>query len=219
MAEDRIPKFSEKKTSSHLPPWKSPSVRPSCGLAVHRHFSKPNVHPFDEIEWETREAKISDETGKSIFEQKNVEIPASWSQLATKVVVSKYFYGDADSGERETSVKQLIHRVSRTIADRGRRDGYFATDEDAENFYDELTWLCVNQFGSFNSPVWFNVGLHDVYGITGSPAQLPLGPEAEQGRPLHQQLRIPAGLGLFHPVGRRHDGRHHASGPQRSDAL
>ena len=88
--------------------------------------------------------------------------------LATKVVASKYFYGDIESGQRESSVKQLVHRVCKAIADRGRKDGYFATDEDAEVFYNELTWLCVNQYGSFNSPVWFNVGLSDVYGITGS---------------------------------------------------
>ena len=87
---------------------------------------------------------------------------------ATKVVVSKYFYGDMDTGHRENSVKQLIHRVCRTIADRGHKDGYFATQTDTENFYNELVWLCVNQYGSFNSPVWFNVGLKDVYGIEGS---------------------------------------------------
>ncbi len=197
MAEDRIPKFSEKKTSSHLPPWKSPSVRPSCGLTVQRHFSKAKVHPFDEIAWENREAKISDETGKSIFEQKNAEIPASWSQLATKVVVSKYFYGDAELGERETSVKQLIHRVARTIADRGRRDGYFATDEDAENFYGELVWLCVNQFSSFNSPVWFNVGLHDVYGVTGSPHNFYWDPKQNQAVPCTNSYEYPQASACF----------------------
>jgi ribonucleoside-diphosphate reductase alpha chain len=84
------------------------------------------------------------------------------------VVVSKYFYGDIHSGQRENSVKQLVHRVCRAIANWGRRDGYFETDQDAETFYHELTWLCVNQYGSFNSPVWFNVGLFDVYGIKGS---------------------------------------------------
>ncbi len=169
MTEERIPKFNEKMTSPQAQPWKTPVVRPVTGMNIARHFSKPTVHPFDEISWEKREAKISDETGKSIFEQNNAEVPASWSQLATKVVVSKYFYGDADLGEREYSVKQLIHRVARMIADRGRRDGYFASDEDTENFYSELTWLCVNQYGSFNSPVWFNVGLYDVYGIAGTP--------------------------------------------------
>lgn len=138
------------------------------GLRLEYFFSTPGVHPFEQLAWEIRSAKISSETGQVIFQQDNIEVPASWSQLATKVVASKYFYGDVETGQREHSVKQLIHRVCKTIADRGRKDGYFATDEDAEVFYNELTWLCVNQYGSFNSPVWFNVGLFDVYGIAGS---------------------------------------------------
>ncbi len=138
------------------------------GLTVKRFFSRKAVHPFDELEWETRSAKITSDTGEVIFQQDNVEVPVSWSQLATKVVASKYFYGDIKNGKRENSVKQLVHRVCRTIADRGKRDGYFATEKDTENFYNELTWLCVNQYGAFNSPVWFNVGLFDVYGIAGS---------------------------------------------------
>ncbi len=88
--------------------------------------------------------------------------------LATNVVVSKYFYGEINTPERETSVRQLVHRVTRTIADWGRDDGYFATPADAERFYDELTALCVNQYGSFNSPVWFNVGLFHQYNIPGA---------------------------------------------------
>jgi ribonucleoside-diphosphate reductase alpha chain len=133
-----------------------------------RHFSTAGVHPFDEIEWEKRDARISGDDGEAIFEQKNVEVPASWSQLATKVVVSKYFYGDVENGEREHSVKQLVHRVCRAIADRAKTDNYFATAADADTFYNELTWLCVNQYGAFNSPVWFNVGLYDTYNVTGS---------------------------------------------------
>ncbi len=139
------------------------------GLTIDYTFSDPNVHPFEEIEWETRSAKITGDNGQVIFEQNNLEVPTSWSQLATKVVSSKYFYGDAETGQRENSVKQLIHRVCRAIADRGHKDGYFATEAVADVFCQELTWLCVNQYGSFNSPVWFNVGLFDVYGITGSP--------------------------------------------------
>ncbi|MDD5458811.1 MAG: vitamin B12-dependent ribonucleotide reductase [Phycisphaerae bacterium] len=140
----------------------------ACGMKIEQVFSTPGVHPFEQIEWETRSAKISGDTGQAIFEQNNIEVPISWSQLATKVVASKYFFGDVESGKREHSVKQLVHRVCRTIADRGKKDGYFATDADGENFYNELTWLCVNQYGSFNSPVWFNVGLADVYGVKGS---------------------------------------------------
>jgi ribonucleoside-diphosphate reductase alpha chain len=138
------------------------------GLKMEHHFSTPGVHPFDELQWEKRSAKISSDTGEAVFEQHDIEVPTNWSQLATKVVASKYFYGDIESGQRESSVKQLVHRVCRTIADRGRRDGYFATDADAEIYYNELTWLCVNQCGAFNSPVWFNVGLYDVYNIEGS---------------------------------------------------
>ena len=123
----------------------------TMGLKVEHFFSTPGVHPFEQLEWERRSAKITGDDGQAIFEQDNIEVPTCWSQLATKVVASKYFYGDGESGQREHSVKQLVHRVCRTIADRGRKDGYFDTDEDAEIFYNELTWLCVNQYGSFNS--------------------------------------------------------------------
>ncbi len=133
-------------------------------LRVHRVFSDARVKPFDQIEWDKRTAEITDDSNKVIFKQENVEVPKSWSILATKVVVSKYFYGEQNTPERETSVRQLIHRVCRTIADWGIRDGYFSK-EDGEIFYDELTWLCVNQYGAFNSPVWFNVGLYHQYGV------------------------------------------------------
>ncbi|MFC1780658.1 vitamin B12-dependent ribonucleotide reductase [Planctomycetota bacterium] len=140
----------------------------SRGLKVEHFFSTSGVHPFDQLEWEKRSAKIADDSGQTIFEQNDIEVPASWSQLATKVVASKYFYGDVETGQRENSLKQLVHRVCKSISECGRKDGYFATDQDSEAFYNELTWLCVNQYGSFNSPVWFNVGLSDVYGIKGS---------------------------------------------------
>ncbi|MHB0947390.1 MAG: vitamin B12-dependent ribonucleotide reductase [Sedimentisphaerales bacterium] len=158
---------SERNERSGLQNWKSPGQGKSKGLKVSQIFSTPAVHPFDEIEWETRQAKITGDNGEVVFEQNDIEVPASWSQLATKVVVSKYFYGDIETN-REHSVKQLVHRVCKTVADRGQKDGYFASQQDADNFYNELTWLCVNQYGSFNSPVWFNVGLADVYGIKGS---------------------------------------------------
>jgi ribonucleoside-diphosphate reductase alpha chain len=135
------------------------------GAVVARVFSRADVKPFDEIEWEQRTAEITDDTGRVIFKQENVEVPKTWSILATKVVVSKYFYGENGTTQREHSVRQLVHRVTRTIADWGKRDGYFASDKDAEVFFDELTWLCVNQYGSFNSPVWFNCGLFSQYGV------------------------------------------------------
>jgi ribonucleoside-diphosphate reductase alpha chain len=133
-------------------------------LRVERLFSDAKVKPFDQIEWDRRTAEITDDAGKVIFKQENVEVPKSWSLLATKVVVSKYFYGEQNTSERETSVRQLIHRISRTIADWGVTDGYFSK-ADGEIFYEELTWLCLNQYGAFNSPVWFNVGLFPQYGV------------------------------------------------------
>jgi ribonucleoside-diphosphate reductase alpha chain len=133
-------------------------------LSFPRIFSDARVKPFDQIEWEKRTAEITDDSGKVVFQQVGVEVPKHWSQLATKVVCSKYFYGDPQKKEREVSVRQLIHRVTRTIANWGVKDGYFSAAE-GEVFYEELTWLCVNQFGAFNSPVWFNVGLYHEYGV------------------------------------------------------
>jgi ribonucleoside-diphosphate reductase alpha chain len=133
-------------------------------LAIDRVFSDARINPFDQIEWDRRTAEITDDSGKVIFKQENVEVPKTWSQLATKVVVSKYFYGEMNTSEREVSVRQLIHRITRTIADWGIKDGYFSK-QDGEVFYEELTWLCLNQYGAFNSPVWFNVGLYHQYGI------------------------------------------------------
>ncbi len=125
--------------------------------------------PFDTTEWELRTAVIKGEDGKALFEQPACEIPAAWSQLATNVGVSKYFYGEIHTPEREHSVKQLVHRVARTITDWGIADGYFKTRQDGENFYRDLAWLCVHQHGAFNSPVWFNVGLFHEYGVKGAP--------------------------------------------------
>ena len=145
--------------------------RPNEGLKFARVFSQKAIAPFDEIEWEQRTAEITDDSGKAIFKQENIEVPKSWSALATKIAVSKYFYGDISHGNdpykggRERSVKQLVHRVTRTITDCGIKDGYFTDKESAEIFYNELTWLCVNQYGAFNSPVWFNVGLWHQYKV------------------------------------------------------
>jgi ribonucleoside-diphosphate reductase alpha chain len=141
----------------------------AAGLKFSRVFSQRSIKPFDEIEWDHRTAEITDDSGKTIFKQESVEVPKTWSPLATKIAVSKYFYGDIAHGTdpykggRENSVRQLVHRVTRTITDCGIKDGYFADKEAAETFYEELTWLCVNQYGAFNSPVWFNVGLWHQY--------------------------------------------------------
>ncbi|NQT15450.1 MAG: hypothetical protein HQ582_22020, partial [Planctomycetes bacterium] len=145
------------------------SEKGPAGLAVDPLFCPVDVDdPFETVKWELRTATIRGENGDVIFEQEDCEIPEPWSQLAATVVVSKYFYGELGTSEREKSVRQLIHRVSRTLADWGIEDGYFASTDDGENFYRELTWLCLHQYTSFNSPVWFNVGLYPQYGVKGS---------------------------------------------------
>ena len=131
----------------------------SKGLRFGRHFTPPGSHAFDLVEWEHRTAAITGEKGQVIFEQKDVEVPRSWSQLAINVVAQKYFRGSPGSPERETSVRQIIDRVVDTLAKWGREGGYFATEEDAENWSEELRYLLVTQHASFNSPVWFNIGV------------------------------------------------------------
>ncbi|ODU24865.1 MAG: ribonucleoside-diphosphate reductase, adenosylcobalamin-dependent [Verrucomicrobia bacterium SCN 57-15] len=132
--------------------------------SVPRVFSKAGVDPFDEVRWDKRTAEITDDKNRVVFRQTDVLVPSFWSQLATNVVASKYFYGEQGTSERENSVQQLIHRVCRTIADWGIRDGYLSK-EYGDVFYSELVWLCLHQYGAFNSPVWFNVGLHHLYGV------------------------------------------------------
>src|SRR5712691_11199286 len=129
------------------------------GIKLKRYFTRAGVHPFTEVEWEKRSAVISGEKGEVVFEQHDVEIPKSWSQLATNVVVSKYFRGPLGTPQREYSVRQLISRVVDTITAWGRKDGYFVGEEDARVFADELMHLLVEQKLAFNSPVWFNVGV------------------------------------------------------------
>ncbi len=130
------------------------------GLAIERRFSSPGTHPFDEIEWEVRDAVIGDPAAPA-FEQREVEFPKSWSQNATNIVAQKYFRGQLGSETRERSVKQMIGRVAGTISGWGREGGYFATDEDADAFEAELTSILLNQKAAFNSPVWFNVGFEE----------------------------------------------------------
>ncbi|MBE7524839.1 vitamin B12-dependent ribonucleotide reductase [candidate division WWE3 bacterium] len=130
------------------------------GVRVRRFYTKPGVHPYDEIEWETRDAVIQNAKGDIVFEQKNVEVPKHYSQTATNILVSKYFRGRLGTPERETSVRQMVRRVAKTISDFGRSGGYFLTEEDANVFEAELTSILVNQRAAFNSPVWFNVGVN-----------------------------------------------------------
>jgi ribonucleoside-diphosphate reductase alpha chain len=177
----------------------------NAGLRFERLFSDAAVAPFDQIEWERRTAEITDDGGKVIFKQEDIEVPKSWSALATKIAVSKYFYGDIANGSdpykggRETSVRQLIHRVTRTLTDWGIADGYFADAEAAEIFYDELTWLCLNQHGAFNSPVWFNVGLYHQYGVgrDGSAGNYFYNRETGKAERAPSQYEYPQGSACF----------------------
>ncbi len=136
------------------------ATRSGEALRIRRLFTKPGVHPFDAVEWELRDALIG-HGDKIAFEQPNVEFPKSWSQNSTNIVAQKYFRGQLGSHTRERSVKQMIGRVSGTIADWGRERGYFATEEDGDAFEAELTHILLHQMAAFNSPVWFNVGFEE----------------------------------------------------------
>ncbi len=140
-----------------------PKPESATGVRCTRFFSKPGISPYSEVTWERRTASITDATGGSIFEQKDVEVPADWSMTATNIVASKYLHGhigtpQGEFGARETGVRQLVARVAETIRDWGMAGGYFATPEDAAIFHDELVHLLITQKVAFNSPVWFNVG-------------------------------------------------------------
>lgn len=131
------------------------------GLRFQRFFTQEGVSPLDMVEWERRDAAITDMNGNAVFEQKDVEVPVNWSQMATNVVVQKYFRGALGKPDRETSIRQLVTRVAETITRWGREQRYFATNEDAAIFADELSYLIVTQRAAFNSPVWFNVGVEE----------------------------------------------------------
>jgi ribonucleoside-diphosphate reductase alpha chain len=175
-----------------------PSRRFSRGLSIQPQFCPQDVaDPFETVEWEIRTAAIKGESGEVLFEQNDCEVPAFWSQLATNVVCSKYYYGEVGTAQREKSVRQLIHRVSRTIADWGTKDGYFATAEDGERFYRELTWLCLQQHGAFNSPVWFNVGLYHQYGVKGAQCNWHWDAETSTVRQPENPYEYPQGSACF----------------------
>jgi len=153
--------------------------------------------PFDTVNWEVRTSSIKDENGGVLFEQDNCEVPTFWSQLATNVICSKYFYGEVGTPEREYSVRQLVHRVTRTITDWGLEDGYFASKEDGERFYRDLSWLCLHQHGAFNSPVWFNVGLYHQYGVQGAKCNWRWDPVAEDVCQPENPYEYPQGSACF----------------------
>ena len=145
---------------------------PPRGVAVERCFTSPDVNPLDAIVYERRSSTITNPDGSIVFKMEGAEVPAAFSQLATDIVISKYFrkaglHGEKDSGE--TSVRQVVHRIAHTIRRAGDDfGGYFATPADADSFEAELAFLLINQYGAFNSPVWFNLGLWHEYGIAGS---------------------------------------------------
>jgi ribonucleoside-diphosphate reductase alpha chain len=156
------------ETRSHTPSATTPNAPAKKGkknapkgaqaMTWNHFFTTKGVDAYDTVSWELRDAVINDASGTPVFEQRNVEVPSSWTQTATNVVVSKYFRGHIGTDGRERSIRQLIGRVADTVSGWGVDDGYFATAEDAEVFRQELTWLCLNQYMAFNSPVWFNVG-------------------------------------------------------------
>jgi ribonucleoside-diphosphate reductase alpha chain len=149
-------------------------------LGVRRLFTIPGRDPFEEVEWETRDAFIPGKD-KPVFEQKDVEFPKFWSQTATNIVAQKYFRGRMSSPERERSVKQMIGRVVDTIGGWGRDGGYFASDEEADTFEAELKAILVNQLAAFNSPVWFNVGFEEK-------------PQCSACQPYHALVSTPEGM-------------------------
>src|SRR5918912_121220 len=171
---------SERETavmSTEQTPQTTLTTEPRAGeaLTVRRLFTRPGVHPFDSVEWETRTAAV----GK--FRQDNVEFPSTWSQNATNIVAQKYFRGQLDSPTRERSVKQMISRVAGTIADWGRERGYFATADDGDTFEAELTYVLLHQMAAFNSPVWFNVGFEE-------------NPQCSACLPFHALVSTPEGM-------------------------
>jgi ribonucleoside-diphosphate reductase alpha chain len=161
-------------------PTVSAKTAPGKALSIDRFFTSPDTHPFDAIEWERRDAHIG-HGDRVAFEQRDVEFPKSWSQNATNIVAQKYFRGQLGSEERERSVRQMVSRVAGTIADWGRAGSYFASEEDARAFDDELTHILVNQMAAFNSPVWFNVGFEE-------------SPQCSACLPYHALVSTPEGM-------------------------
>jgi len=161
-----------RSTASSVPQTTPSSPQSDIEPLLKSHaFAAADKSPYEDIQWDAREASITDEKGGIIFEQKQIQVPEAFSELATKILASKYFYGDPDGGRdpstggRESSFRQVVGRVADTLTDWGRKDGYFQTETEARIFNDDLSWLLLNQTGAFNSPVWFNLGLYQAYGI------------------------------------------------------
>jgi ribonucleoside-diphosphate reductase alpha chain len=165
-----------------------------AGLRVARRYTRAGVNPLDEVKWDRRRTVITNPDGSVVFQMDDVEVPAAWSQLATDIVVSKYFRkaGLPTPPGHETSVRQVVYRIARTIREWGEsQDGYFAAREDADAFEAELTWMLVHQFGAFNSPVWFNCGLWHQYRIGGSGGNFWWDPAARAVQTTHDSYSRP----------------------------
>ncbi|MFH1145148.1 MAG: vitamin B12-dependent ribonucleotide reductase [Candidatus Eisenbacteria bacterium] len=161
-----MPEKHERDALHNLPPVaSSPEAaerrRAPAGMAIPRYFTTPGRHPYEGVQWQRRTAALSNERGETIFEQEGVEFPDSWSQMATNVVASKYFYGPLDAPHREYSLRQILDRIAGTLRRWGMELGYFASAEDALTFEMELVHLLLHQKASFNSPVWFNMGIEE----------------------------------------------------------
>lgn len=160
---------------------KRPATKRRAGLALSRLWTQPGRNPLDDVTWERRASSISNPDGSVVFKLDGVQVPAGWSQLATDIVVSKYFRKSGLHGNRdecETSVAQVVERIAVTIREAGEAmGGYFATADDAEAFEAELKYLLVHQYGAFNSPVWFNCGLWHRYGVRGSGGNFACDPD------------------------------------------
>ena len=138
-------------------------------IKIKRFYTEKGKNPFDQIDYEKRSARITEPTGEVIFELKNLELPKSWSQLATDILASKYCRrsGVPKTGH-EKSAKQIVYRITHTIREYGEKNNYFNSKDDADSFESELSFLLINQHSAFNSPVWFNIGLYHQYGIKGN---------------------------------------------------
>jgi len=155
-------------------PTKKAAAKTGKGLKIERYFSKEGVNVYDQFVYEKRSSVIRNPSGDAVFEMNDVEVPASWSQVATDILAQKYFrkagvpLANGSTGS-ENSIKQVAHRMANCWKDWGREYGYFASGKDASIFYDELVYTLVGQLAAPNSPQWFNTGLHNSYGITGKP--------------------------------------------------
>ncbi|MCA9600674.1 MAG: hypothetical protein KC417_01545, partial [Myxococcales bacterium] len=157
--------------------------RHAGGLSIQRHLTAAGENPLDSVTYELRDSVIQNPDGSVVFELRGAEVPKGWSQLASDIAISKYFrkagiQGDPNRGEK--SVRELVFRVAHSIREAGERlGGYFATKADAENFEAELAYLLVHQRAAFNSPVWFNCGLYQRYGITGAGGNFAWDPQKD----------------------------------------